>query len=83
MFEKLVEGSCRYPYSRRSCRIHGAFILVENKKNKEGKGGEMAETIREIVIKAAEEFGDGDAVRYKTGKKRNCIKILCRIEKRQ
>ena len=40
----------------------------------------MAETIREIVIQAAEEFGDGDAVRYKTEKKRNCIKILCRIE---
>ncbi len=29
----------------------------------------MAETIREIVIQAAEEFGDGDAVRYKAGKK--------------
>lgn len=29
----------------------------------------MAETIREIVIQAAAEFGDGDAVRYKAGKK--------------
>lgn len=29
----------------------------------------MAKTIREIVIQAAEEFGDGDAVRYKAGKK--------------
>lgn len=29
----------------------------------------MAETIREIVIQAAEEFGEGDAIRYKTGKK--------------
>lgn len=41
----------------------------------------MAETIREIVIQAAEEFGDGDAVRYKAGKKEIASKSYTELRK--
>lgn len=41
----------------------------------------MAETIREIVIQAAEEFGDGDAVRYKTGKKEIASKSYAELRR--
>ena len=41
----------------------------------------MAETIREIVIQAAEEFGDGDAVRYKTGKKEIASKSYAELKR--
>lgn len=40
----------------------------------------MAETIREIVIQAAEEFGDGDAVRYKTEKKEIASKSYAELK---
>lgn len=41
----------------------------------------MADTIREIVVQAAREFGDGDAIRYKTGKNEIASKSYAELKR--